>query len=39
MDRENLVHGELVLIVLILTFVGTILYAKWASRKKKHERK
>ncbi|UFJ39679.1 amino acid ABC transporter permease [Brevibacillus humidisoli] len=39
MDREYLMQGELVLIVLILTFVGTLLYAKRASKKKRDQMK
>lgn len=34
-SNSYLQEGELVLVVLILTFVGTIFYAKRASRKRK----
>jgi hypothetical protein len=35
MNDSYLRQGELVLLVLVLTFVITIFYAKWAAKKRK----
>lgn len=36
-SNSYLQESELVILVLVLTFVGTIIYAKRASKKKKHQ--